>query len=311
MDHELLEQMESELRRRLTTRDDARDARDDPLDAYQTLLKESMDDVATLMREVQHELSLIRAEERRFKSLSAQSLLHLSRSSAPILDTLSIDGQLPFCTLTAGGHSAHALPFESLSIASMMTSSEVSRERPHAVAEAPSGPAHSCRRRSVRSSSTGGSSASEVSRLTVCRQLYGMPAAGQPRYVHKHCDGVRVDDCETRFLSKVRARAPNRSDPLSRAGLGRRARVAHHGHLRRRRPGAARVPAARALRHVGGQLRVFGRDPQIGISLRQEVAAQEEARARVGAQTRLEAVSASCGASRRRLTRPLPGTGCR
>ena len=156
--------MESELRRRLTTRDDS-----DPLDAYQTLLKESMDDVATLMREVQHELSMIRAEERRFKSLSAQSLLHLSRSSAPILDTLSIDGQLPFCTLTGGGHSTHALPFESLSIASMMTSSEVSPDSPNAVAvhfcaQAMRGRhfGRRCRRRSVPSSSTGVSSASEV-----------------------------------------------------------------------------------------------------------------------------------------------------
>ncbi|CAG2184327.1 unnamed protein product, partial [Oppiella nova] len=64
------------------------------------------------------------------------------------LDTLSIDGQLPFCSLTAGGHSTAHLPFESLSIASMMTSSE-------------------------------------------------------PRYVHAHPDGLRVDDCETAFLSKV------------------------------------------------------------------------------------------------------------
>ncbi|CAG2100434.1 unnamed protein product [Medioppia subpectinata] len=144
----LLDDYETELRRRLATQT-SRESREDAMEVFESLLKESMDDVATLMREVQQELQQIRAEEKRFKSLSSQSLLGLSRSSAPILDTLSIDGQLPFCSL--GGHAsslASHLPFESLSIASMMTSSE-------------------------------------------------------PRFVHRHRDGVRVDDCEFAFLSKV------------------------------------------------------------------------------------------------------------
>jgi hypothetical protein len=131
-DSTLLDEYETELRRRLATQTAATTTRDDAIDVFESLLKESMDDVATLMREVQQELNQIRAEEKRFKSLSMQSLLglQLSRSSAPILDTLSIDGQLPFCSLTAGGHSTAHLPFESLSIASMMTSSEVSSVAP-------------------------------------------------------------------------------------------------------------------------------------------------------------------------------------
>ena len=118
-DSTLLDEYETELRRRLAQQTST--TREDAIDVFESLLKESMDDVASLMREVQHELQQIRAEEKRFKSLSTQSLLQLSRSSAPILDTLSIDGQLPFVTL-----GSHCHPFESLSIGSMMTSSEVS-----------------------------------------------------------------------------------------------------------------------------------------------------------------------------------------
>ncbi|OTF82900.1 hypothetical protein BLA29_014555, partial [Euroglyphus maynei] len=70
-----------------------------------------MDDVANLMREVQHELTLIRAEEKRYQSQSTQSLHRIAsaanlygpgsfnagvRSPIPQFDTMSIDGQLPF-----------------------------------------------------------------------------------------------------------------------------------------------------------------------------------------------------------------------
>ncbi|CAG2184332.1 unnamed protein product, partial [Oppiella nova] len=100
------------------------------------------------------------------------------------LDTLSIDGQLPFCSLTAGGHSTAHLPFESLSIASMMTSSEVSSVAPpRACALTP-----------------------DPMNANFCPFLFDWRLfceRGQPRYVHAHPDGLRVDDCETAFLSKV------------------------------------------------------------------------------------------------------------
>lgn len=101
-----LEEYERELRRRLLHGGDS--TTNDALETFETLLKESMDDVATLMREVQQELTLIRAEERRFQSQSTQSLHRLSSAGinsmtntprhhrSPVWDTLSIDGQLPF-----------------------------------------------------------------------------------------------------------------------------------------------------------------------------------------------------------------------
>nr|XP_046920707.1 protein still life, isoform SIF type 1-like isoform X2 [Dermatophagoides farinae] len=112
-----LEEYERELRRRLLHGGDSTGGtggtNNDALETFETLLKESMDDVANLMREVQHELTLIRAEEKRYQSQSTQSLHRIAsaanlyggpgslhgagvRSPIPQFDTMSIDGQLPF-----------------------------------------------------------------------------------------------------------------------------------------------------------------------------------------------------------------------
>lgn len=120
-----LEEYERELRRRLLHGGDSSGGggggstsvnNNDALETFETLLKESMDDVANLMREVQHELTLIRAEEKRYQSQSTQSLHRIAsaanlygpgslyasgggggvRSPIPQFDTMSIDGQLPF-----------------------------------------------------------------------------------------------------------------------------------------------------------------------------------------------------------------------
>lgn len=93
------------------------------VEAFESLLKESMDDVALLMKEVQTELSMIRAEERRFQSQSTQSLHRLNSANSAasfssyahhhphnrsaVWDTLSIDGQLPFLPSFATSLSAY------------------------------------------------------------------------------------------------------------------------------------------------------------------------------------------------------------
>ena len=132
----ILDEYERELRRRLlhqgtgdsTTKDEVQ------LDQFESLLKESMDDVAILMREVQNELSLIRAEERRFQSQSTQSLHRLSSASlnnphrSQLFDTLSIDGQLPFLPSFATSLSAYHNAYQSWDrgLGGYFTSSEIS-----------------------------------------------------------------------------------------------------------------------------------------------------------------------------------------
>src|SRR5699024_3865095 len=82
-----------------------------------------------------NELSMIRAEERRFQSQSTQSLHRLSSASlnathrSPVWDTLSIDGQLPFLPSFATSLSAYHNAYQSwdrLGGAGYLTSSEVS-----------------------------------------------------------------------------------------------------------------------------------------------------------------------------------------
>lgn len=133
-----LDEYERELRRRLLHGGDSQT--NDALETFETLLKESMDDVATLMREVQQELTLIRAEERRFQSQSTQSLHRLSSAGlnssttphrSPVFDTLSIDGQLPFLPSFASSlvsaSSAYHNAYQSWDrLAGYLTSSEVS-----------------------------------------------------------------------------------------------------------------------------------------------------------------------------------------
>lgn len=130
-----LDEYERELRRRLLHGGDS--TTNDALETFETLLKESMDDVATLMREVQQELTLIRAEERRFQSQSTQSLHRISSAGlnnphrSPVFDTLSIDGQLPFLPSFASSlvsaSSAYHNAYQSMDrLAGYLTSSEVS-----------------------------------------------------------------------------------------------------------------------------------------------------------------------------------------
>ena len=133
---EQLDEYERELRRRLLRGGDS--STNDALETFETLLKESMDDVATLMRDVQQELTLIRAEERRFQSQSTQSLHRLSSAGmgapthrSPVFDTLSIDGQLPFLPSFASSlvtaSSAYHNAYQSWDrLAGYLTSSEVS-----------------------------------------------------------------------------------------------------------------------------------------------------------------------------------------
>lgn len=133
-----LEEYERELRRRLLM--GAGDSgQNDALETFETLLKESMDDVANLMREVQHELTLIRAEEKRYQSQSTQSLHRISSSNlglttgprSPVFDTMSIDGQLPFlpsfASSLANASSAYHNSYQSWDrLAGYLTSSEIS-----------------------------------------------------------------------------------------------------------------------------------------------------------------------------------------
>lgn len=137
-----LEEYERELRRRLLHGGDS--TTNDALETFENLLKESMDDVATLMREVQQELTLIRAEERRFQSQSTQSLHRLSSAGlggsqtgslphhrSPVWDTLSIDGQLPFlpsfATSLVSASSAYHNAYPSFDrMAGYLTGSEMS-----------------------------------------------------------------------------------------------------------------------------------------------------------------------------------------
>lgn len=132
-----LEEYERELRRRLLM--GAGDSgQNDALETFETLLKESMDDVANLMREVQHELTLIRAEEKRYQSQSTQSLHRITSSNlgltgprSPVFDTMSIDGQLPFlpsfASSLANASSAYHNSYQSWDrLAGYLTSSEIS-----------------------------------------------------------------------------------------------------------------------------------------------------------------------------------------
>lgn len=131
-----LEEYERELRRKLL-HGDGDSGQNDAMETFETLLKESMDDVANLMREVQHELTLIRAEEKRYQSQSTQSLHRISSNSfgggtrSPVFDTMSIDGQLPFlpsfATSLAKASSAYQNAYQSWDrLGGYLTSSEVS-----------------------------------------------------------------------------------------------------------------------------------------------------------------------------------------
>lgn len=134
----VLDEYERELRRRLLQQGSLDQNTNENMDNFETMLKESMDDVAHLMREVQNELCAIRAEERRFQSQSTQSLHRLSSSSlnhpthrSQVWDTLSIDGQLPFLPsfatslVSSAYHNAYQ-SWDRLAGTGYLTSSEVS-----------------------------------------------------------------------------------------------------------------------------------------------------------------------------------------